>query len=415
MAKKQKSKKKIETKTITKKDIDKLLEDNNIVVEETKEEKKEKPKRTKRNAALYEKENVEEQEINEEVEVLDIKKDEEIQEEILEDIEEVKELEEDIEKLDNDIEEENQETLAEEENQDKKIDEEVETEDEELEEETTEEVEEEPNEEVTDSLEIEDKEEVKSLLADDILEDEMDTSFLTHKSNKQKVSINTFKDNYNVLITVIFVLMVIFLGFLIFHYTTFNHHKVKVVTKIKEVEKIPDNYLFLGDSITDFYDLDKYYPDMPTVNSGVSGNTTEDILKDMKKRAYQYNPSKVFLLIGTNDLDTKHSKEDIVKNVEKIISELKENRPKAELYIESIYPVNPDVRRSKSGNRNNDDIKQINKELKKYCKENKINYINLYDLLKDENDNLKEEYTKDGLHLSDEGYKVVTEEIKKKL
>lgn len=415
MAKKQKSKKKIETKTITKKDIDKLLEDNNIVVEETKEEKKEKPKRTKRNAALYEKENVEEQEINEEVEVLDIKKDEEIQEEILEDIEEVKELEEDIEKLDNDIEEENQETLAEEENQDKKIDEEVETEDEELEEETTEEVEEEPNEEVTDSLEIEDKEEVKSLLADDILEDEMDTSFLTHKSNKQKVSINTFKDNYNVLITVIFVLMIIFVGFLIFHYTTFNHHKVKVVTKIKEIEKVPNNYLFLGDSITDFYDLDKYYPDMPTVNSGVSGNTTEDILKDMKKRAYQYNPSKVFLLIGTNDLDTKHSKEDIVKNVEKIISELKENRPKAELYIESIYPVNPDVRRSKSGNRNNDDIKQINKELKKYCKENKINYINLYDLLKDEDDNLKEEYTKDGLHLSDEGYKVVTEEIKKKL
>ena len=394
MAKKQKSKKKIETKTITKKDIDKLLEDNNIVVDEKKEvkpeEKKEKLKRTKRNAALYEKEKVEEQEINDEVEVLDIKKDEEIQEEILEDIEEVKELEEEIEKLDNDIEEEKGKTAIEaEEDHDEDI----------------QEVKEEQHE----------KEEVKSLLSDDILEDEMDTSFLTHKSNKQKVSINTFKDNYNVLITVIFVLMIIFVGFLIFHYTTFNHHKVKVVTKIKEVEKVPDNYLFLGDSITDFYDLDKYYPDMPTVNSGVSGNTTEDILKDMKKRAYQYNPSKVFLLIGTNDLDTKHSKEDIVNNVEKIISELKENRPKAELYIESIYPVNPDVRRSKSGNRNNDDIKQINKELKKYCKENKINYINLYDLLKDEDDNLKEEYTKDGLHLSDEGYKVVTEEIKKKL
>lgn len=394
MAKKQKSKKKIETKTITKKDIDKLLEDNNIVVDEPKEvkseEKKEKLKRTKRNAALYEKEKVEEQEINEEVEVLDIKKDEEIQEEILEDIEEVKELEEDIEKLDNDIEEEKGKTVIE--------------------------AEEDHDEDIQEAKEEQhEKEEVKSLLSDDILEDEMDTSFLTHKSNKQKVSINTFKDNYNVLITVIFVLMIIFVGFLIFHYTTFNHHKVKVVTKIKEIEKVPDNYLFLGDSITDFYNLDKYYPDMPTVNSGVSGNTTEDILKDMKKRAYQYNPSKVFLLIGTNDLDTKHSKEDIVKNVEKIISELKENRPKAELYIESIYPVNPDVRRSKSGNRNNDDIKQINKELKKYCKENKINYINLYDLLKDEDDNLKEEYTKDGLHLSDEGYKVVTEEIKKKL
>ena len=52
MAKKQKSKKKIETKTITKKDIDKLLEDNNIVVDEKKEvkpeEKKEKLKHSRR-------------------------------------------------------------------------------------------------------------------------------------------------------------------------------------------------------------------------------------------------------------------------------------------------------------------------------------------------------------------------------
>lgn len=419
MAKKQKSKKKVETKTITKKDIDKLLEDNNIVVDEPKEvkseEKKEKLKRTKRNAALYEKEVKEEQESNEEVEVLDTKGTLEIQEEILEDIEEVKELEEEIEELDSEVEEENQEELAEEENQDKKIDEEVETEDEELEEETTEEVEEEPNEEVTDSLEIEDKEEVKSLLADDILEDEMDTSFLTHKSNKQKVSINTFKDNYNVLITVIFVLMIIFVGFLIFHYTTFNHHKVKVVTKIKEIEKVPDNYLFLGDSITDYYDLDKYYADMPTVNSGVGGNTTEDILDDMKERAYQYNPSKVFLLIGTNDIQHKTSNEDIIDNIEKIIEEIKEKRPKAEIYLESIYPVNYGILPKLVGIRKNEEIKKINDELKKYCKKNNCTYIDMYDLLTDDDGNFSKDYTDDGLHPNDDGYEVITKELKKYL
>ena len=54
------------------------------------------------------------------------------------------------------------------------------------------------------------------------------------------------------------------------------------------------NYLFLGDSITDFYDLDEYYKDLPVVNSGVSGNTTADILNDMKNRVYNYNPSKYF-------------------------------------------------------------------------------------------------------------------------
>ena len=424
MAKKQKSKKKIETKTITKKDIDKLLEDNNIVVDEKKEvkpeEKKEKLKRTKRNAALYEKEVKEEQETNEEVEILDTKETLEIQEEILEDVEEVKELEEEIEELDAEVEEENQETLAEEvENQDKKIDEEVETEDEELEEETTEEinkeVEKEPNEEVTDSLETEDKEEVKSLLADDILEHEMDTSFLTKKSDKKHISTITFKDNYNVLITVIFVLMVIFLGFLIFHYTTFNHHKVKVVTKIKEVEKVPDNYLFLGDSITDYYDLDKYYPDMPTVNSGVGGNTTEDILKDMKERAYQYNPSKVFLLIGTNDIQHKSSNEDIIDNIEKIIEGIKENRPKAEIYLESIYPVNYGLLPKLVGIRKNEEIKKINDELKKYCKKDNCTYINMYDLLTDDDGNFSKDYTDDGLHPNDDGYEVITKELKKYL
>ena len=388
MAKKQKSKKKVETKTITKKDIDKLLEDNNIFVEETKEEKKEKPKRTKRNAALYEKEKVEEQEVNDEVEVLDIKKDEEIQEEILEDIEEVKELEEDIEKLDNDIEEEKEKTAIEaEENHDEDI----------------QEVKEEQHE----------KEEVKSLLSDDILEDEMDTSFLTHKNNKQKVSINTFKDNYNVLITVIFVLMIIFVGFLIFHYTTFNYHKVKVVTKIKEVEKVPDNYLFLGDSITDFYDLDKYYPDMPTVNSGVGGNTTEDILKSMKERAYQYNPSKVFLLIGTNDIQHKTSNEDLIDNIEKIIEGIKENRPKAEIYLESIYPVNYGILPKLVGIRKNEEIKKINDELKKYCKKNNCTYVDMYDLLTDDDGNFSKDYTDDGLHPNDDGYEVITKELKK--
>ena len=39
----------------------------------------------------------------------------------------------------------------------------------------------------------------------------------------------------------------------------------------------------------------------------------------------------------------------------------------------------------------------------------------MYDELKDTNDNLKLEYTKEGLHISDSGYVVITKEIKKYL
>ncbi len=358
MAKKKKNKNnKTNTRIITKNEIDKLLEDNNLIEKNNNEEIKEEktPKRIERNESLY----------TDEEEIVDNKEETIIDKEIVNEIKDTKTLNEKLE-------EEIKEDLAETKQQ-------------------------------------------KFNFEDNQVEDEMDMSFLTRKPRKKSTDIVEKKVYSKSLIIVIIILIVCFLGFIIYHYTTFNHHKVKVVTKIKEVEKVPDNYLFLGDSITDFYDLDKYYKDLPVVNSGISGNTTDDILNNMKKRAYQYNPSKVFLLIGTNDLTRDKSNEEIVEGVEKIIEEIKENRPKAEIYLESIYPVNYSLSPKMVSVRKNDDIKEINKELKKYCKKNRITYIDMYDLLKDDDDNFDSIYTNDGLHPNDEGYEVITKEIKKYL
>lgn len=353
--KKKKNNNKNNTRIITKSEIDKLLEDNNLIDKNNNEEIKEEltPKRIERNESLY----------TDEEEIVDNKEETVIDKEIVNEIEDAKALNE---KLEKEIKEDLSETKQQ-----------------------------------------------KFNFEDNQVEDEMDMSFLTKKPRKKSTDIVEKTVYSKSLIVVIIILIVCFLGFIVFHYTTFNHHKVKVVTKIKEVEKVPDNYLFLGDSITDFYDLDKYYPDLPVVNSGISGNTTDDILGDMKKRAYQYNPSKVFLLIGTNDLTHDKSNEEIVEGVEKIIEGIKENRPKAEIYLESIYPVNYSLSPKMVNVRKNDDIKEINKELKKYCKDNKITYIDMYDLLKDDDDNFDSIYTNDGLHPNDEGYEVITKEIKK--
>ena len=186
----------------------------------------------------------------------------------------------------------------------------------------------------------------------------------------------------------------------------------------KEIESLKDeytNYLFLGDSITDFYDLDKYYKGLPIVNSGISGNTTDDILDDMKARVYDYNPSKVFLLIGTNDLIHDVSVDDIVSNIERIINEINSNEPQAEIYVESVYPVNDDLDEDMVDVRNNDDIMDINEKIEKYCDDNNYTYINMYDKLLDDDGNFNEEFTDDGLHPNSRGYEVITEEIKKYL
>lgn len=263
--------------------------------------------------------------------------------------------------------------------------------------------------------------------------DEIDTSFVDGRRKKKEKIVDELVESYEkgkrqekkresrshlrfqrgrvVFVVAMLLLLLSLLGVGI--YILLRPVPTKVVTKEKEVVVLDDNYLFLGDSITELYDLDEYFPDMNVVNSGVSGNKTQDILKDLKNRAYRYNPSKVFLLIGTNDIQAGVDSDEIIQNIEEILVGLKKNRPYAQLYLESIYPVNED--KSGAQDRTNKEIQAINQALKKYCKEEDITFINLYDLLLNEDGQLASEYTKDGLHLSEQGYEVVTKEIMKYL
>ena len=63
--------------------------------------------------------------------------------------------------------------------------------------------------------------------------------------------------------------------------------------------------------------------------------------------------------------------------------------------------------------RNNDRIKGINKVLKENSKKYDYTYLDLYSKLEGEDGLLKLDYTVDGLHISDEWYKLITKEIMK--
>ena len=227
------------------------------------------------------------------------------------------------------------------------------------------------------------------------------------------MNINTIKEKiklhkyYLTVIVIMFIIIIIMLILLLSKDNTnfTNQYEVKFDAN--------DNFLFLGDSITELYPLEEYYDNLPVVNSGISGNKTTDILNNMKTRVYQYNPTKVFLLIGTNDLNS--TDEDIVDvtfdNIKEIISEIKENRSDATIYVESVYPVNSVIENNVVTNRTNKKVKELNKKLSNYCDEESCEYINLYDDLIDEEGNLKTEYTEDGLHLNSLGYVVITREL----
>ena len=189
--------------------------------------------------------------------------------------------------------------------------------------------------------------------------------------------------------------------------------------KIEKIERYTYNkesIVFLGDSITSRCDLDKYFPNYNVYNSGIAGNMTKDILDNMENRVFVYNPTKVFILIGTNDLVYSGLDNDGIKNnIEEIINKIYEKNSNTKIYLESIYPVNNSLNKEIVETRTNDNIKDLNNKIEKICNNNKCTYINMYDNLTDKNGNMKRIYTVDGLHLNKIGYKVVASKLTKYL
>lgn len=250
-----------------------------------------------------------------------------------------------------------------------------------------------------------------------------------NKDNGEKIELldDLFRDNKvewagkrSVLATCLIVLCAFVLGFSVSLLFSDRNVKVKSVEKVETKIVNDENIVFLGDSIFEMYDVEKYFEGRRVINSGISGHKTTDILNNMQYRVYRYNPSVIFMMIGTNDvLDSNLTNEDTIENVGKIIDEIKKNRPYATINVISIFPVN-DTDDEKINHdmvyvRNNKDIKKMNDGIKKICKEKNITFIDMYSLLVDSNDKLKLEYTTEGVHITSSGYEIITKELKKYL
>lgn len=170
--------------------------------------------------------------------------------------------------------------------------------------------------------------------------------------------------------------------------------------------------IFFGDSIIEIYDLLKYFKNDDYINKGVSGNTTKDLLDRVYSDVIDYNPSRVVLLIGTNDNSVGGiSKEESVENIYNLIGILVQKLPNTKIYVQSIYPVDE----KKHSNRSNTEYEYINKKVKELSYEvDNLYYIDLYnDLLED--GKFSKKYTDDGLHPNEEGYRFITSKLNERL
>ena len=161
--------------------------------------------------------------------------------------------------------------------------------------------------------------------------------------------------------------------------------------------------IFLGNSISDGAEWNELFNNSNIINRGISGDKTAGILNRLNE-VVQRKPSKIFLLIGTNDLEQKVSVKEILNNIFLAAQIINKQTPSTQLYIQSILPVNDFYKKFNNHTKNGDQILQVNRELAKNALKYKYTYLDIHSPFTDSEGKLKKELSNDGLHLNGKGY-----------
>ncbi len=168
--------------------------------------------------------------------------------------------------------------------------------------------------------------------------------------------------------------------------------------------------VFFGDSITDIWKLENYFPSKPYVNRGIGGQTTPQMLVRFRQDVIDLHPKVVVILAGTNDIAGNTGPmrtEDIEANLTSFAQLARANGVR--VVFSSVLPVNNYTAKSQDffAQRPPKRILELNTWLKDYCAKNKIVYLDYFSPMVDDKGLLKADLAEDGLHPNDTGYKIM--------
>ncbi len=168
--------------------------------------------------------------------------------------------------------------------------------------------------------------------------------------------------------------------------------------------------VFMGDSITE--EWGNLYPEFFSgnyyINRGIGGQTTPQMLIRFKPDAIDLNPHAIIILAGTNDI-AGNTGPSTVKMITDNIFSMAELAIAYEIKVvlSSILPVYQypwvdDVLDPPSS------IDSINSKIKEYVENKGLVYLDYYSSMVDDRKGLKLDFTGDGVHPNEAGYRVMS-------
>ncbi len=201
----------------------------------------------------------------------------------------------------------------------------------------------------------------------------------------------------------------------------YSDHYYKRTAQFEQERPInSSDIVMLGDSLTEGGDWDTLFKEwLPTgisvVNRGIIGDDAPGIY-DRLHQILPGKPKKIFLLVGVNDISHQITSDSVLVDIEKVVKAIRSQCPKTKLYIQSLLPYNFEKCIYKTMNKEDKTmtIRRVNKGLKKMARKYNVKFIYLYDYLKAPGSlHLDARFTKDGLHINQDAYKIWANALKK--
>lgn len=162
-----------------------------------------------------------------------------------------------------------------------------------------------------------------------------------------------------------------------------------------------ETIVFTGSSsIRLWKDLQETYPKYQIVNSGFGGSEASDLLTYTQELILQYNPKKVFIYEGDNDINANKKPKDIISVFKEIILKIKNSNPETWIVIISAKPSL--TRWHLKGK-----YKSLNRRFNRLCKkEQYVDYANIWNIMLDRKKLRQDIFIEDGLHMNAKGYEL---------
>lgn len=164
--------------------------------------------------------------------------------------------------------------------------------------------------------------------------------------------------------------------------------------------------LFVGDSLIEFFDWQTYFPDKKVWNYGRAAETVEGLLSRMGTIIEQTCPDWILIMSGTNNIGMDDY--GFMPNYEKIIDNFSKQFSKAEIVVNSLLPFSLPWTPASA-------IEQVNTLFAKMADDKKISFLDIYSLFLDHGRPNLKCFQDDGVHLTETGYAIWADAVKKQL